>query len=61
MKRSKFKLIMMAIVLFIGFALPNHAQEETGTLSGRIVDLNGDPVAELPVFVASLDFHSESM
>lgn len=61
MKRSKFKLIMTAIVLFIGFALPNHAQEEKGTLSGRIVDLNGDPVAGLPVFVASLDFHGESL
>lgn len=61
MKRSKFKLILTTIVLFIGFALPNHAQEETGTLSGRVVDLNGDPVAELPVFVAPLDFHGDSI
>ena len=61
MKLSKFKLIATTSVLFIGFALLNHAQEETGTLSGRIVDLNGDPVAELPVFVASLDFHGESL
>ena len=54
MKRFKFKRIITAIALFIGFTLYTPAQEGTGTLSGRVVDLNGDPVAKLPVFVAPL-------
>ena len=61
MKRSKCKLIITAIALFIGFALHTPTQEETGILSGRVVDLSGNPVAGLPVFVAPLDFHGESM
>ena len=61
MKRSKFKLIITAIALFIGFTLHTPAQEDTGILSGRVVDLRGNPVARLPVFVAPLDFHGESV
>lgn len=61
MKRSKFKFIITAIALFIGFTLHTSAQEETGILSGRVVDLSGNPVARLPVFVAPLDFHGESV
>lgn len=59
MKRSAFKkrhLVFLAaavIALFIDFTFPSSAQEETGTLSGRVVDLNGNPVAGLPVYVAS--------
>ena len=61
MKRSKFKFIITAIALFIGFTLHTRAQEETGILSGRVVDSSGNPVAGLPVFVAPLDFHGESV
>lgn len=61
MKRFKFKRIIAAIVLFIGFTLYTPAQEETRTLSGRVVDLNGDPVAKLPVFVAPLRFRTQSV
>ena len=57
MKRSKFKLIMTAMALFIGLTLYSLAQEETGTLSGRVVNLSGNPVAEFPVFVASITVH----
>ena len=61
MKRSKFKLIMTATALFIALALYSLAQEETGTFSGRVVDLDGNPVAELPIFVASLYLNHGSM
>lgn len=61
MKRSIFKLITTAMGLFIGLTLFTSAQEETGTLSGRVVDLSGNPVAELPVFVAPLSIYSDSM
>ncbi len=61
MKRSKFKLIMTAMALFIGLTLYIPAQEEPGTLSGRVVNLSGNPVTELPVFVAPLDFHGGGM
>ena len=61
MKRFKFKCIITAIALFIGFILYTPAQEKMGTLSGRVVDLNGDPVAKLPVFVAPLHFDTESV
>ncbi|MXY27824.1 hypothetical protein F4Y59_06655 [Candidatus Poribacteria bacterium] len=57
MKRSAFKkrhLVLLAavIALFIGFTLRGPAQEETGTLSGRVVDLDGNPVAGLSIYVA---------
>ena len=57
MKRSAFKkryLVLLAavIALFIDFPFPSFAQEETGVLSGRVVDLNGNPVAELSIYVA---------
>ena len=61
MIRSKFKRIMTTIALFIGLTLHISAQGDMGTLSGRVVDLNGNPVAELPVFVAPLSIHGESM
>ena len=61
MKRCKFIRIMTGIALFIGLTLHTTAQEKTGTLSGRVVDLSGDPIAELPVFVAPLAIHGESM
>ncbi len=58
MKRSAFKkrhLVLLAAAvsaLFIGFTFPSLAQKETGTLSGRVVDLDGNPVAELSIYVA---------
>ena len=57
MRRSEFKkqrlaLLVAAIALFVSFIFPGSAQEDTGTLSGRVVDLDGNPVAELPIYVA---------
>ena len=59
MKRSAFKnrhLVFLAaavVALFIGCTFPSFAQEETGTLNGGIVDLGGNPVAGLSIYVAS--------
>ena len=37
--------------LFIGFASYSIAGEEMGTFSGRVVDIEGNPVAKLPVMI----------
>ena len=52
---SRFVLLMAVVALFIGFALHSFAQEDTGTFSGRVVDMDGNPVRDLPVFIASLN------
>ena len=64
MKDRKFKKPLLAlltaiIVLFIGFTSHNIAQEEPITFSGRVVDTEGNPVVELPVFIAPLEVRGE--
>ena len=45
-------LLITVVSLFIGLSSQSIAQEaETGTLSGRVVDVEGNPVAELPVMI----------
>ena len=45
--------LITVISLFIGLVAHSIAQEaETGTFSGRVVDVEGNPVAELPVMIA---------
>ncbi len=56
MKHSRyttgFSLLITVVSLFIGFGSQRIAlEEETGTFSGRVVDVEGNPVAELPVMV----------
>ena len=56
MKRSETHikvvvLLMMVGSLFIGFASYSIAAEEMGTFSGRVVDIEGNPVAKLPVMI----------
>ena len=56
MKRSEisnkvFALLMVVGSLFIAFASHSIAEEETGTFSGRVVDVDGNPVAKLPVMI----------
>ena len=56
MKRLKasnkvFALFIVIGSLFIGFASHSIADEETGTFSGRVVDVEGNPVAKLPIMV----------
>ena len=46
---------MMVATFLISFVLMGVAQEDTGTVTGRVVDLDGKPVAELPIFIAPLD------
>ena len=66
MERSEFKkqhlvFLLAVIALFIGLTLRGPAQGETGTLRGRVVDLNGNPVVALPIYVASLSLNSGDM
>lgn len=56
MKRLKasnkvFALFIVIGSLFIGFASHSVADEKTGTFSGRVVDVEGNPVAKLPVMI----------
>ena len=64
MKFIEFKKPLLSpltaiIVLFLGSALHGTAQEETTTFSGRVVDTDGNPVTELPVFIAPLEIEAE--
>ncbi|MDE0323154.1 MAG: lectin-like protein [Candidatus Poribacteria bacterium] len=54
-KRHVLLLLMVIVPLFIGFISHTVAQEDTGTVTGRVVDLDGNPVVELPIFIAPLD------
>ncbi len=46
---------MMVTTFLISFVSMGVAQEDTGTVTGRVVDPDGKPVAELPIFIAPLD------
>ena len=46
---------MMVAAFLISFVRMGVAQEDTGTVTGRVVDLDGKPVTELPIFIAPLD------
>ena len=46
---------MIAVAFLISFVSMGVAQEDTGTVTGCVVDLDGKPVAELPIFIAPLD------
>jgi hypothetical protein len=56
MKRSSYTkglfLLITVVLLFIGLGSHSIAAEAgTGTFSGRVVDVEGNPVAELPVMI----------
>lgn len=56
MKRSETKnrvlgLLIVSILIFIGPVSHNVAEEEKGTFTGRVVDVDGNPVADLPVMI----------
>ncbi len=60
MKRSEsriqvFTWLIVAVTLFIGLSLHSVAQKQTSTLSGRVVDVEGNPVAESPIFVSPVE------
>ena len=56
---SKKTIVMLLTIqtLFSIFVLHGICQEGTGTVSGRVVDIEGNPMAELPVFIAPLEIH----
>lgn len=59
-KGCKEKTIVMLLTiqtLFSIFIVQGICQEGTGTVSGRVVDTEGNPMAELPVFIAPLEIH----
>ncbi len=45
--------LVVIVSLFIGAVSSNFAEKETGTFSGRVVDVDGNPVAELPVMIGT--------
>ena len=56
-KRQVLTSFMVVMLLFIDFISHGIAQENTGTVTGRVIDLDGNPVAELPIFIAPLDLN----
>ncbi len=57
-KGFREKTIVMFLIiqtLFSIFILLGICQEGTGTVSGRVVDTEGNPMAELPVYIAPLE------
>lgn len=44
--------IVASLISFVSFAV---AKEDTGTVTGRVADLNGNPVVKLSIFIAPLD------
>ena len=54
-KRQTLLFLMMIVASLVGFVSSAIAQKNTGTVTGRVVDLNGNPVVELPIFIAPLD------
>ena len=54
-KRRVLLLLMVIVTLFICFVSQGIAQGDTGTVTGRVIDLDGNPVVGLPIFIAPLD------
>ena len=54
-KRRVLLLLMVIVTLFIGFVSQGITQEDTGTVTGRVIDLDGNPVVGLQIFIAPLD------
>ena len=54
-KRQILTVLMLIVAFFMGFVSDGIAQGDTGSVTGRVVDLNGNPVVGLPIFIAPLD------
>ena len=54
-KRQTLLFLMMIVASLISFVSSAVAQKNTGSVTGRVVDLNGNPVVGLPIFIAPLD------
>ena len=59
MNRSCFKLSLISltviVALLFGISLHSVAQEPTSTLSGRVVDVHGKPIAGLPIAIQPVE------
>ena len=60
MERSAFNirffiLIVTVFTFFIGPSPDSMAQETTATLSGRVIDVQGNPIKELPIFITTFE------
>ncbi|MCY4404492.1 MAG: lectin-like protein [Candidatus Poribacteria bacterium] len=53
-KYKIFVFLIMILTLFAQLTLQSNAQEKTGTVSGRVVDIDGHPVPKLPIYIAPL-------
>ena len=54
---SKGQVLLVPIIVvasLVGFVSSAVAQKNTGSVAGRVVDLDGNPVVELPIFIAPL-------
>ena len=54
-KRQTLLFLMTIVASLISFVSSAVAQKDTGSVTGRVVDLSGNPVVELPIFIAPLD------
>ena len=57
-KRQGLLLLIVIIASLACFASHGVAQKDTGAVTGRVVDPDGNPVAELPIFIAPLNVDS---
>ncbi len=54
-KRQTLLFLLTIVASLISFVSSAVAQGDAGTVTGRVVDLNRNPVVELPIFIAPLD------
>ena len=53
-------LLMPILIHVLGFTSYSNDQEGTGTVTGRFVDIDGQPVHKLPLFIAPLEIINNS-
>ncbi len=59
--RLSVTILLMPILIHVpGFTSYSIDQESTGTVTGRFVDINGQPVHKLPLFIAPLEIINNS-
>ena len=56
-----FILLIAIVITCIGFTAHSIAQKQVSTLSGRVVDVEGNPIVELPVFVRAVEMFGGRM
>lgn len=59
LKKMMFLLFLIILAFFITFVTRSIAEEGTGTISGRVIDIDGHPIPKLPIFIAPLEYWGE--